>query len=152
MQIEELGGRCGKQPRVWELHNFSYQTKAKINSCFIIHWKYFYRFLTSLPPRSVSSKHFPVNRHRCRIMLSLEQVFFPCRYSSKCRWHPSSIHTFFTFLHLFRSLSVIWLFSPASISCETLKMQPFLFLFLCACAKREVIVPGGPSGDCGNWG
>ena len=65
--------------------------------------------------------------------------------------HRAYIH-FLLFLHLFRSLSTIRLFSPAYVSCETLKMQPFLFLFLCACAKREVIVPGGPSGDCGNWG
>lgn len=30
-----------KQPRLRELHNCSYQTKAKISGCFIIHLKYF---------------------------------------------------------------------------------------------------------------
>ena len=143
-----------KQPRLRELHYFSYQTKAKINGCFIIHLK-ISRFLTSLPPRSVSIKHFPVNRHS-------SESSYSCWHLNRCWFladtpqNAEHIHRAYThfliFLHLFRSLSIIRLFSPAYVSCETLKMQPFLFLFLYACAKREVIVPGGPSGDCGNWG
>ena len=48
--------------------------------------------------------------------------------------HRAYIH-FLIFLHLFRSLSVIRLYSPACVSCETLKMQQFLFL-LCVCVYR----------------
>ena len=42
--------------------------------------------------------------------------------------------------------------SLACFSFATLKMQAFLFLsfFSCVCAKRGIMVPRIPSGDCGN--
>ena len=60
-----------------------------------------FKFLTSLPPRRLSSKPWPFFRHS----FSIETHFFSCRYSSKSRQHPSS-NIFWVFLLSFRSVSV----------------------------------------------
>ena len=51
------------------------------------------KFLTS---SWLSSKHLLVSQHSFRLWN--EQMFFPCRYSSKSRWNPSS-NVFWVSLH-----------------------------------------------------
>ena len=87
-----------KQPRLRELHNCSYQTKAKISGCFIIHLKYF-QVVNIITTSQRCFKTFSCQSAQFRIIrLMLEQVLVPCRCSSKRRTHPPSIHTFFNIL------------------------------------------------------
>ena len=50
----------------------SHQTKAEFSHCFIIHSKYFNKFLTSLPPRKLSLQRLAIFRHGFRIQKLLK--------------------------------------------------------------------------------
>ena len=77
------------------LHKSSHPTKAEFNNCFIIHSKYF-EVLTSLPPRKLFSKLWPISRVSFRDS---------CQILSKNSYHPLS-DLFCVFLHFFRSVLV----------------------------------------------
>ena len=107
-----------------DLLNSSYHTKSEFNNCFNINSD-ISKFLTTLPPRSLSSKYLPLPQHSFRIWPDV----FPCRYSSKSRLHPSS-NTFYVFLHFPVQIKFVKPFSSFKISTFRIISIFFIYLFL----------------------